>query len=60
MYAQADCRIALIDSSKFGHDAPARVADLDEVSILVTDRALSEEDAERIRAVEDGPELRLA
>lgn len=60
MYEQADSHVALLDSSKFGKDAPAHISNLSEIEILVSDAALPDDVASRIRSVEDAPELRLA
>lgn len=50
MIEQATRVVAVADSSKVGHATPARLAELAEIDVLVTDSAAAPEELERIRA----------
>jgi DeoR/GlpR family transcriptional regulator of sugar metabolism len=58
MMAQAQQVVLLVDSSKFGQQALARLGALDEIDIVVTDTRPTETDATRIQAA--GCELIIA
>jgi DeoR/GlpR family transcriptional regulator of sugar metabolism len=58
MMRQAQTTVLLADSGKFGQQALARLCDLSEIDIVVSDGKLSEEHAEQVRRA--GCELILA
>src|SRR5688572_13220686 len=58
MMAQAQQVVLLADATKFGQQALAQLGKLDEVDVVVTDSALSEEHREQVRAA--GCELIVA
>lgn len=47
----AESIICMVDSSKFGHTAFTTVAKIPEIDTIITDRGLSEDDAEQYRAL---------
>ena len=51
-------RVALVDSSKLGREAFARVCDLDQVDVLITDSAAAARSLAAIRA--EGVEVVVA
>jgi DeoR/GlpR family transcriptional regulator of sugar metabolism len=53
----AQSRILLLDSSKIGKVALAKVANLNEIDILITDKAAPPEEIEALRS--QGLEVRL-
>lgn len=60
MIEQAQQCIMLMDSSKWGLNAPVRCADITDVDIIVTDSGLPAEAAEAIQSVPGGPQLIVA
>jgi DeoR family fructose operon transcriptional repressor len=57
MLAAARQRVFLVDASKFGRESRARHATLQDVDVLVTDDAVSEEQRERLLAVDVAVEV---
>ena len=57
LMSAADCKVLLIDSSKFGKTALIRLAALTEFDEVITDSGLSSEAAEALR--KDGVRLRV-